>query len=1412
MTRKIQRLWMVLVVGSASLLSCSHELKSPQPTGNKQVQPDLVCNAKPVDRELTNVVVKGDKFTPMPSKVLEGDKAAKLVLPKVELIQGKDLAGGAPATATQIVVPDDPNNPAASQVHWKSEQEMSFDIKEATPPWSTGVFSIKITNPDGSHATSIDTAFAILPPPAITGTEPKAICDDQTDQNVNIIGTNFLHYVDAQQVHHYPTVTLSGTGVDPKDYEASAAEGCVAVVGNFNEPTVELCTSITITIKQGDFKVDKATKLSILVVNPAPADCASAIAAEMLTIEPPPKVTGVQPNKVCEGGSQLGISGENFMPGAIVTLHCPDGDFPATNVIVTDEKNITATFGPGPASPASCEVIVRNQDSCEDRPLPHKTVNVVPGPMLYYVDPDVVWNGVATNITLYSTAITAPTPASIEVSIVPDVNPNNLPPTILTHIYQAGQKYPNRVQAIVPKGQGAGVYDVILKDDSGCLATMDKGLTVVEATTVNITSIVPPFGWTNEDTAVQINGGTFVATPRIFLNPAGGASTDPATELVSISFGGPDRVSAVVPKGTKVGTYDVILVNPDGTVGVSTYAAGTSGYAEVELQPPTILSATPASIVAATGQVVRLDGTNFSNPNVVTLSCVDANYAPKAAPAVQTGAPTCNGSACSEDITINGSTLAAGDICVVRLTNSDNAYAEYSAIGVTTPSLNLNNPHQGTEMNVGRRALAAAAGNATPASRYVYAIGGDDGTVANAFDSTEFAPVDLYGKMGAWTQQKYVLGAKRTLTGAVTMGRYIYVVGGDNGAGPVATAERAMILSPRETPEIRDADLTLVKTGAVTPGDGGTDDGGEGGTPDAGGTQTGLGKGQWHYRVSAVFDAADLDNPGGESLPSDEFSLKLPELPGRAIQVKLFWTKPLDGLGDILPNITGYRIYRTPQDGASGSEQLLAEVAGADTLEYLDDGSKALDPAVTPLPQGSTGKWLKLPDMATARSGLAVVSAFEPGSATDFYIYGLLGNSGAALSNTYDFIKVSIQPNGRHTVASAWTAGANTAGTARWQGGAWSVDNKVSSLVAAGTTYIYAGAGVSATTTAINDTYVGQVQPGGAIGAFALTEIPGGTNRGYGTCAANGQLFSFGGGAQPSGGAKSAEIVTPRADLEEQLLELGRLADDPRPDAHGQLGAKRVHLLARRADRRAERCKQDDRAGGVVRTMEANMRRMAFSMMAVAGLLVPAVAQAQSPDTSAKVETSTDQPAPEKKGGLILAGARVGGIVPFSGLSPFVTVGIEVGYVFPWLNQALGLAVHMDYTEPKKDGTQTDTRLNGDTQTYNWKLREQEFTVMPVVMYRLTMLGKFVPYVGVGPRIYMLKSTTKASVGATPISETTEKNTKVGVGIPLGVEYSIGPGGIIAELLFQYGGLDHKITGATNTGALSLALGYRFLF
>jgi hypothetical protein len=45
-----------------------------------------------------------------------------------------------------------------------------------------------------------------------------------------------------------------------------------------------------------------------------------------------------------------------------------------------------------------------------------------------------------------------------------------------------------------------------------------------------------------------------------------------------------------------------------------------------------------------------------------------------------------------------------------------------------------------------------------------------------------------------------------------------------------------------------------------------------------------------------------------------------------------------------------------------------------------------------------------------------------------------------------------------------------------------------------------------------------------------------------------------------------------------------------------------------------------------------------------------------------------------------------------------------------------------------------------------------------------------------------------------------------------GVGNTAGPGGILAELLLEYGGIDHTATESSNTGALSFGLGYRFIF
>lgn len=166
---------------------------------------------------------------------------------------------------------------------------------------------------------------------------------------------------------------------------------------------------------------------------------------------------------------------------------------------------------------------------------------------------------------------------------------------------------------------------------------------------------------------------------------------------------------------------------------------------------------------------------------------------------------------------------------------------------------------------------------------------------------------------------------------------------------------------------------------------------------------------------------------------------------------------------------------------------------------------------------------------------------------------------------------------------------------------------------------------------------------------------------------------------------------------------------------------------------------------------------------------------------------------------------KVGGIVPFGGLGPNVTGGLDVGYALP---MGLTFGVAADYAQPTKSGSEADARVAGGT--YAWHLTQQILQVMPFVGYRLRGLGALVPYAAIGPRVYLLRSTVRGD-GPT-FGETREQSTKVGIGLPLGLELAAGPGAAVAELLLQYGALDHATTGDSNTGAASLSLGYRLMF
>ncbi len=992
---------------SAPLAGCSHEVESPE-VKLDHLEPDLICGDQ-FPAEGLIVEVHGDGFTPMPYDTLD---EAKLELPEISLSRTLTLDGN-DGTGVKILFPGELGKNNADHLGWTSKQLMSLRFDDTNKP-APGLYSVTVTNPDGSHSATLPVGLGVVPPPTITGPDPLAYCNAAEDGTLTLEGENFIQVGDAT-----PTVTLSGPGTFT--LTASELAGCTPLDG-LSEP-VQICTEATFPVPGGTLP---GGEYDVVLTNPDPVGCSS-----------------------------------------------------------TDSIKLTV---------------------------------LQEGPILFYSDPPVVYSGINTQITLYLTAITSPATVTIQPADGSGTE------TELTSMAVAGKD--NRLQATVPSGSGAGDYEVTVTDGLGCTTSLNPAVTVTDALGLTLSQITPSFGQESASTPVTILRGTegveFAATPRGFLNPANAGAGDVAIGLESLTFVDGDRLTAVVPEGTPAGTYDLVVVNPGpgNEVGLLEDA-----FVSITDAPPKVGDIVPQSIVDQTGQSITIIGTDFRDPTV-SLSCVDGTGAPVAAPDAGTGTLDCNGSDCTLTATIDGSALSSGYVCVVRVLNADGSYADFSAIGVTNSSFNLSEPRAGTSMTVARRALGSAAVKATSASRFVYAIGGDSGDVGAPLDSVEFAPIDVFGNMADFIVNREPLVQARTYLGTATVGRYVYVFGGSDGTDALASGERALVLSPEEIPHIEDLDLCLSGRSE-----------GCWGNADPG---PGLDPGGYAYRVSALIDADDPQNLGGETLASDPIIVKLPNLDNKKILVQLTWSPPLDDQGDALTGITGYRIYRIPVDGVPGKDEvLLAEVDGADTLTFVDDGTQPLGTEV-PLPLGSTSAWQALPDLGAARMSPAGAAAVDPSDPTTWYVYALLGKSNGAESggtalDSYEYLTVSVLPNGRQTVGTSWTDGMQNASIGRWQHGAWTVDRVTSNeVVAAGDTWIYLGGGALANNTDDGTVEAALVQAGGDLGTFDQT--PGDFSNvpiGYGTAAAAGRLFCFGGASPgPKSNAIAAGLETPAPTLD----------------------------------------------------------------------------------------------------------------------------------------------------------------------------------------------------------------------------------------------------------------------------------------
>ncbi len=920
---------------------------------------------------------------------------------------------------------------------------------------------VTITNPTPAacaSAASDAVSIFVVPPPVITAVDPGGVCSLSAGiMDVVVRGTGFL------RINGAPfEVTVAGAAVTP------VVGDCATL--NAAGVAVETCTSFTVSIDATQLPVGG---VEISVTNPQPAGCAASTSA-LFQIFAPPTITGLAPTELCSDvATSFDVIGTGFGATSQVTV---DGTPADTVVVNAAGTTLTATYAAGlPAG--AYTVSVSNGAGCDATSSATLTVN--PTPLVFFVDPPVTYNGIAIEATIFVSGLQQ-VPATVEL-----IDGAGAATSL---VFTDGGR-PSRVLAELPAGLVPGTFEVRVTSADGCASSLNGRLRVTDTLTISLAGIDPAFVSPTVPTAVTVTavdpappGGVQLENaPRVYLNPVAGGGD--AIALRAVELIDATQLSAVVA-GAAAGAYDLVVVNPSGGVGLLPGAVVVTAA-----EPPKVTSVAPASLDANSISDVTIFGESFDVLGATAaLDCKD--FVTGAVVPVA-GATTVNtATTTSLDVTVDATGVGAGTVCVVVVTNADGASYRFSALSFKEPSQNLNAWRLATTMTEPRRAPALAAGRPTEQSRYIYAIGGDDGATTSAKSSVEAAPIDPFGVMGVWTAQRHTLAdafvggatvaAPRTQAGVARIGRFIYVVGGDNGTDAVATLLRAQILDPLAGPEVTDLDAALT-------------DG-----------STGLGAGLWLYRVAALFPTTDTDNPGGESLAGELFNVELPNVLPQELSLTLTWAT--------VAGASGYRVYRTPAPGQTTANlQLLAEVTGP-TTTLLDDGTATPDAGQTPMPRGALGVWHEVTGspLSVPRAAHGTIAAANPADATQTFLYAVSGRTTAnAVIGTGEVCTVTQTAGGAQTV-SAWRPLTASLNPARQELSALTIGP--ADTPAAGTaTFVFFTSGRRSNGQLSGVVEAAAVTGAGDITSFTSVSGPNPARAGAAGLSANGFLFLFGG-------------------------------------------------------------------------------------------------------------------------------------------------------------------------------------------------------------------------------------------------------------------------------------------------------------
>ena len=852
---------------------------------------------------------------------------------------------------------------------------------DVDPEHLEGAYAMVAINPEPMACESDDSEqFYAAGPPVIDSAEPDGFCDDaEFDGELEIFG-QFLNDPQGDPI----IVEVAGEEID------FTLHGCSAVIDDFD---LELCGRIEPVISAS--MVDQLEDdFTVTVTGGDPVACGEAT----ITLErtEPPTIDSIVPLRVCaDGGTTFTVTGSGIHEDAEFLLN--DVAAAEEDVDIVDDTEAVVTFSDSiPGDWATFEVI--NPGDCGTI-YEEEEIRVTDGPLPIFVDPPVVFNGMNTQVTIYAAGLFGG--AIDEVALVhPDGES-----TVLDHSIDSER--PNVVQATIPEAMLGLLAEEDLSDDGAsadfgirltdeeisCSNQTDDLITITDELTIALESIDPPFGAQDQSSGVEIRAASeisddetqFEATPRAYLNPVSDDVGSLGREIRALQFNDETDLSGIVPSGLSVGLYDLIVVNPAGTVGVLEDA-----FQITEERPPLVDSVSPASWPNdQTALSVDVEGDNFRSDATVEVFCrqsgddeTDESELDQPSNITVVGV--------SDDmieLEVNTGNLDALSACYMRVSNTDGTFAEYSPITTTNPAEKFLEFQPGNAFNTARRAPTAFAGAASRAARYLYVIGGDEGASEDGISTGEFTRLDRFGAPGTWRELTYELPSGRSFSDGVRIDDFLYLVGGSDEGESSDEVLRAQILDPLDVPEIVNIDLEVEQILGLEPDE----------EP-----PSGLEAGTYYYRVAAVYSSDDPANPGGESLASEPQPVQLP-IDG--VNLTISWDPP----EHINHDIEFYNIYRNVNpDDPYGNESLI-EIVDATEFSYTDDGSDEPIDGDNPLPLGSLSTWHQVSTLNHARQKAGITFAPSPDQGGEYFIYAIGGEDVSGdFRDDYEFITVEV--------------------------------------------------------------------------------------------------------------------------------------------------------------------------------------------------------------------------------------------------------------------------------------------------------------------------------------------------------------------------------------------------------------------